>query len=113
MPWKIANKNSMEFKELIKKAKEVKDKYGKINEKPWGVAEYTQGFVGDVGDLMKLVMAKNDLRRIEDTDKKLVHELSDCLWSILIIADELGIDLEGQFVKQMDELEEKINREGK
>jgi NTP pyrophosphatase (non-canonical NTP hydrolase) len=103
----------MELKELIKKAKEVKDKYREINKKPWGVAEYTQGLVGDVGDLMKLVMAKNDLRRIEDADKKLVHELSDCLWSILIIADEIGIDLENQFMQQMNELKERIDQKGR
>jgi len=103
----------MELKELIKKAKEVKEKYRKINKKPWGVAEYTQGLVGDVGDLVKLVMAKNGFRGIEDADKKLVHELSDCLWSMLIIADELGIDLENQFMYQMNKLKERIDQEGK
>ncbi|MFA5155637.1 MAG: MazG nucleotide pyrophosphohydrolase domain-containing protein [Patescibacteria group bacterium] len=103
----------MELKELIKRAKEVKEKYRKINQKPWGVAEYAQGLVGDVGNLVKLVMVKDGFREIEDVDKKLVHELSDCLWSILVIADELGIDLEHQFIYQMDKLEERIDRGGK
>jgi len=78
-----------------------------------GALERTQGFMGDAGDLMKLVMAKYGLRTIEDIDKKLAHELSDCLWSILIIADELGIDIEKEFGKNMDELERHIEGEDK
>ena len=100
----------MEFKEFVKKAKEIKEKYCRINPKPWGVAEYTQGFAGDVGDLMKLMMAKNEFRTIENVEEKLAHELSDCLWSILVIADELGIDLEREFMNQMDALKERIDR---
>lgn len=98
----------MELKELIKKAKEIKERYASLNKKQWGVAEYTQGFVGDVGDLMKLIMTKEGFREIENIDEKLKHELSDCLWSILIIADELGIDLETEFMKNMDKLKKRL-----
>ncbi len=87
----------MELNELLKKAKEIKEKYREVNPKLWGATEYAQGFVGDVGDLLKLVMAKNEFRKVEQVDAKLAHELSDCLWSILIIADELGIDEEDFF----------------
>jgi NTP pyrophosphatase (non-canonical NTP hydrolase) len=99
----------MEFKKFIEKAREIKAIYDKTNQKRWGVAEYAQGFVGDVGDLVKLVMAKNEFRDMENIDEKLSHELSDCLWSIIVIADEVGIDLEGEFMKQMDALKEKVN----
>lgn len=98
----------MELKDLIQKAKEVKDKYASLDQRPWGVAEYTQGFVKDVGDLTKLVMAKNGFRKEESVDEKLEHELCDCLWSVLVIADELGIDIENEFPKQMESLKEKI-----
>ena len=105
----------MEFKELINRAIEVRNKYSKIEikltGKPWGVSERTQGFVADAGDLMKLIMAKNKLRKIEGVDEKLAHEVSDCLWSILVIADELGIDIEREFEKNMKELEKKIEAE--
>lgn len=104
----------MEFKELIKKAKEVQLAYKNLNNnsgtKQWTIAEYAQGFVGDVGDLAKLIMAKNNYRAIEDVDKKLAHELADCLWSIIIISGELGIDLEAEFVNTMNELERKIKQ---
>ena len=101
----------MEFKEIIKRAKEIQKAYKLFNEKsghkPWSVAEYTQGFMGDVGDLAKLVMVKNNFRYKEDVDKKLAHELSDCLWSIIVISGELGVDLEKEFLLTMDELEQK------
>lgn len=107
----------MNLNDLINKAKDIRDKYSKIETKvsgkPWGVSERMQGFVGDVGDLMKLVMAKNKLRKGEDVDAKLAHELADCLWSILLIADELGIDLEKEFFKNMDNLEKRIENESK
>lgn len=100
----------MELKELIKKAKKIKEKYASLNKKQWSVTEYTQGLVGDVGDLMKLVMVKEGFREIENYNEKLKHELSDCLWSILVIADELGIDLEKEFMKNMGELKRKLKK---
>jgi len=102
----------MELKELVDRAKVIKDKYAVIESKaggkPWGSLERTQGLVGDVGDLMKLMMAKNNLRKIDNVDEKLAHELADCLWAILVISEELGIDIGKEFVKNMEELENKI-----
>jgi NTP pyrophosphatase (non-canonical NTP hydrolase) len=94
--------NSVTFHILTQKAKVIKEKYAAQNEgfgrKKWEATDYYQGFVGDVGDLGKLIMAKNNLREYKDQDKKLAHELADCLWSILILADELGVDLEKEFL---------------
>jgi NTP pyrophosphatase (non-canonical NTP hydrolase) len=105
--------NHMEFKKLLNRAIAVRNKYTKLELKTvgraWGASEHTQGFMADAGELMKLVMAKNGLRNIDDIDVKLSHELSDCLWSILIIADELGIDIEKEFSKNMDDLEKNID----
>ncbi|GAB4148742.1 MAG: hypothetical protein OHK0017_11770 [Patescibacteria group bacterium] len=102
----------MTLSQLQALAIEIKQKYNELNaqdgHKPWTLAEYTQGFVGDVGDLMKLVMAKNGYRRGQDVDEKLKHELADCLWSILLIAEVSGIDLEQEFVKNMDQLKLRI-----
>lgn len=102
----------MDLKKLTKKANEIKDAYIVLNKKEgrkkWSKSEYVQGFIGDVGDLSKLIMAKNNFRHIEDVDKKISHELSDCLWSILIIADELDIDLESEFLNSMKELKKRI-----
>jgi NTP pyrophosphatase (non-canonical NTP hydrolase) len=105
----------MEFIDLIKKSKELKQAYALLNRtegsKAWGVNEYMQGFVGDVGDLAKLIMAKKGFRYSakSDLDDKLAHELADCLWSIITIADELDIDLEEEFMKTVNQLQEKIS----
>jgi NTP pyrophosphatase (non-canonical NTP hydrolase) len=69
------------------------------------------GFVGDVGDLSKIIMAKHGLRNMEDVDEKLAHELSDCLWSILVLASKYGIDLPNEFMKTMDFLDKSIDQE--
>jgi NTP pyrophosphatase (non-canonical NTP hydrolase) len=73
--------------------------------RPWTREEVMQGFVGDVGDLMKLVMAKAGTRPIADADRKLAHELSDCLWSVLVLAKLYDVDLEKEFLATMTELE--------
>ena len=105
----------MELSDLQNRAKEIKELYDRKNEhdgnKKWTASDYTAGFVGDVGDLSKLVMAKQGLRNSENVDEKLAHELADCLWSILVIAKELDIDLEQSFEQTMSELEAKLKHE--
>lgn len=104
----------MQFQDIIKRARAIKKAYDALNRregnKVWGVSEYTQGLVGDVGDLMKLIMAKKGFRfsAEENVSAALKHELADCLWSVLMIADELGINLEKEFVATMNKLESKI-----
>jgi NTP pyrophosphatase (non-canonical NTP hydrolase) len=66
------------------------------------------GFVGDVGDLAKLVMAESGVRHIPGAKEKLAHELADCLWSILVLADTFDVDLEQAFLQTMDDLEQHI-----
>ena len=58
---------------------------------------------------MKLVMAKEGRREgPANLDAKLEHELADCLWSVLVLADAYGVDLERAFATTMDELEAKL-----
>ncbi len=102
-----------DLKDLQKRALEIRAKYAELNVKDghdqWNAKEYMMGFVGDVGDLTKLVMAQENLRHIEGADAKLAHELSDCLWSVLVLAKQYNIDLEKEFLKTMDELKVKID----
>ncbi len=78
--------------------------------RPWGPAELAQGFVGDVGDLMKLVMAKEGLRpaKAKNLDAALAHELADCLWSVLLLAEAYAVKLEPAFLTTMRDLEQKL-----
>ena len=59
---------------------------------------------------MKLVLAKDGVRDIENVDEKLAHELSDCLWSVLVLAEEYDINIETSFLNSMNDLEEKIEQ---
>ncbi|MEY3775684.1 MAG: hypothetical protein RLZZ129_2464 [Verrucomicrobiota bacterium] len=79
--------------------------------RPWTAAEFAQGFAGDVGDLMKLTMARQGLRPAENLEARLAHELADCLWSVLVLAEAHDVDLEKAFLKTMDELEQRIAAE--
>jgi NTP pyrophosphatase (non-canonical NTP hydrolase) len=77
----------------------------------WNEQQLMAGFVGDVGDLSKIIMAKHGLRNMENIDRKLAHELSDCLWSVLVLANKYKIDIGAEFNKTMDELEGRISQE--
>ncbi|MEM9952879.1 MAG: MazG nucleotide pyrophosphohydrolase domain-containing protein [Chloroflexota bacterium] len=99
----------MNFKQLSDRAMEIREKFGDFElangERKWTREDVMMGFVGDVGDLAKLVMAHQNIRAIPDKDVKLEHELADCLWSILVLARMYDIDLESAFLDTMNELE--------
>ena len=99
----------MELAQLSDRAMQIRECFAALEQRragrAWTREEIMQGFVVDVGDLMKLVMAKAGTRIVDDIDRKLAHELSDCLWSVLVLARLYGIDLEKEFLKTMDELE--------
>jgi hypothetical protein len=73
----------MEFQKIIERAMHVRGQYEAKEKQQYGSAwtseEVALGFVGDVGDLAKLVMAENGTRNIANSREKLEHELSDCL----------------------------------
>lgn len=102
----------MEFSKLSDRAIEIRSKYAELERmkygREWTPAEIAQGFVGDVGELMELVMAKSGIREKADIDAKLAHELADCLWSILVLARKYDIDIEQAFVQTMSELDKRI-----
>ncbi|MEN9327966.1 MAG: hypothetical protein RI947_774 [Candidatus Parcubacteria bacterium] len=103
----------MDIKELSKRAIEVRQKYAELEKlktgKEWSNLNLMEGFVGDIGDLMKLVMAKEGVREIENVDEKLAHELADCLWSVLVLSEKYGIDIEQVFLKTMNDLDKRIS----
>ena len=76
---------------------------------PWGTGDLALGFVGDVGDLAKLVMAANGRREVPDALAKLGHELADCLWVVLVLADRFGVDLVSEFGRMTAEIEQQIS----
>jgi NTP pyrophosphatase (non-canonical NTP hydrolase) len=102
----------MSFEKLTTRAMNIralyKSKESAAYGRAWTREEIMLGMVGDVGDLAKLVLAQEGVRDIPDHNSKLKHELSDCLWSLLVLSNEYGIDLEHEFLKTMDNLERKL-----
>ena len=105
----------MNIHEVITRSAEIRQKYDQLNTKngvAWEGPDFMAGFVGDVGDLSKLIMAKQGLRGDQpaDLDAQIAHELADCLWSICVLADKYGIDLETAFQTTMNELDARLDR---
>ena len=102
----------MELTQLTERAMQIRQCFAAYEQRrtgrTWTREEIMQGFVVDVGDLMKLVMAKAGARRVENVDARLSHELSDCLWSVLVLARMYDVNLEKEFLRTMDEIEHKL-----
>jgi NTP pyrophosphatase (non-canonical NTP hydrolase) len=109
-----AEDQGMEFAVLVQRALEVRQQYAEWERRrygrPWSREEVALGLAGDVGDLMKLVQAQEGVRDIPDAKDKLAHELADCLWSVLVLADLYDVELEQAFLQTMDELEAHLSR---
>lgn len=102
----------MNFQQIIEQARIIRAKYAELeknrNGREWSGEELALGFMGDVGDLAKLIQAKEGIRSADNVDEALAHELSDCLWSVIVIADKYGVDLEKAMIKTMSELDNRL-----
>jgi NTP pyrophosphatase (non-canonical NTP hydrolase) len=102
----------MEFQKIVDRAMEIRRLYEQKEKQlygsPWTSVEIALGFVGDVGDLAKLISAENGRRNILNSKEKLEHELADCLWSIIILSNLHDVELEKSFVETMDRLEKHL-----
>lgn len=68
------------------------------------------GMVKDVGNLSKFLMIKGGYRNdlSGDVKEKLKHELADILFSVFVLSDKLGVDLEESFWETMNGIEKKL-----
>jgi NTP pyrophosphatase (non-canonical NTP hydrolase) len=100
----------MEMQNLAQRARAVRRLYAAFEQRSygrsWTAEELALGFVGDVGDLMKLVVAREGVRAIPDAEAKLRHELADCLWSLFVLADCHRVDLEQAFIETTPRFED-------
>lgn len=98
--------------QLQKRAEEIRAKYHEYNLKsgqsPWNSVDYVAGLAGDVGDLVKIVMALENKRGGDDLDQKLKHELGDILWVLFVLAERYNVNLEEAFLGTMNELDERL-----
>jgi NTP pyrophosphatase (non-canonical NTP hydrolase) len=105
---------AMDFQELQAQARDVRARYAAMETarygREWTSEEIMLGFLGDVGDLAKLVQGKAGVRPREDLDEALAHELADCLWCVVTLADAYGVDLEAAFTQTMESLSEHLKQ---
>jgi NTP pyrophosphatase (non-canonical NTP hydrolase) len=106
----------MDFGEVAQRAREIRALYAEWETRrdgqAWTATDLMAGLVGDVGDLSKLVAAHAGRRPgPDDLEAALGHELADCLWSVLALADALDIDLERSFADTMDTLETHVRQQ--
>ncbi len=107
----------MEFQEIQQRALAIRKQYETWEKeqygRSWTPEEIAMGFVGDVGDLLKLLLAHEGVRHIPQKEVKLAHEFADCLWSLLVLSQKYNIDLEQAFLQAMETLEEHLNSKRK
>ncbi|MGW9134578.1 nucleotide pyrophosphohydrolase [Streptomyces sp. NPDC055681] len=102
----------MDLNELQRRALRIHDLYVELNLRErgrvWTREEFMLGFVGDVGDLAKIVMAQEGARDMPGGRAALEHELADCLWSVLVLAHRYDVELDVAFLHTMDEVAQSI-----
>jgi NTP pyrophosphatase (non-canonical NTP hydrolase) len=96
---------------LQDRAMEIRRRYNDLEKKrgsqPWDALKLANGFKKDVSDLIEIIEKRN-------LDQKMLnHELADCLWSVLVIAKKLDVDIERAFWTTMLELDNRIDGEMK
>jgi NTP pyrophosphatase (non-canonical NTP hydrolase) len=102
----------MDLEALQARALEIAELYDEhhvtAGRAPWTTGDLALGFVGDVGDLAKLVMAVDGRRVIPDAEAGLGHELADCLWSVLVLAGRYRVDLVAEFARMTDGIQQHL-----
>jgi NTP pyrophosphatase (non-canonical NTP hydrolase) len=72
----------------------------------WSLSDLVAGLATDVGDLARLVAAKQGLRPApSDLQESLAHEIADCMWAVFVIADKVGVDVPTAFAAGLRDLE--------
>ena len=103
----------MTFEYAAGGARRTRELYRRLEQRrygrEWDVRDLFIGFQGDVGDLAQLLGAQQGVRPgPEDLHAAIGHEIADCMWSLFVIADELGLDVESSFAALLDELTARI-----
>lgn len=101
--------SGMDFDEMRQMARTSREAYRELEVvrcgREWSLQDLFVGMVGDIGDLAQLLGALEGVRPgPDDLRASIGHELSDVLWSVLVIANELNIDLAAAFAELHDTL---------
>lgn len=80
----------------------------------WTTNDLVIGLVKDVGDLAEIVQRLEGKRPTRSTSPRadLEHELGDCLWSLLVIADRFDIDVAQAYENTIGDISNWIDQQG-
>lgn len=105
----------MKLQDISHEALRIKKLYAKYEKKKfgrkWKKEEMFTGLVSDIGDLSRLILAKEGMMNIDHLKERMEHEISECLWGILVLANEYDIDVEDAFTRNMKALEKRIKND--
>jgi NTP pyrophosphatase (non-canonical NTP hydrolase) len=107
----------MDLEEMSERAGQVRRRFAEFETRThgaeWTIDDLVLGLVTDVGDLAAAVQRVEGRRPGTGTDPRhaLRHELSDCLWSILVIARHFDVDLAEAFPATMDDIDDWLDRQ--
>ena len=103
----------MKYSEMVGLARETRVLFEKFEQKTsgktWGNEELLIGLVTDVGDLARLILAKEGFRSVSGSlEYKLRHELADCLWAIIVLAEKNKINLSEALQEMNKDIKKKL-----
>ena len=94
---------------LQNRAMEIRRRYNQLErsrgKEPWDALQLAKGLKKDVSDLIAML----EISELEPI--KVSHELADCLWSVLVLARKLDVDIERAFWTTMLELDNRLDGE--
>ncbi len=73
----------------------------------WTTTDLVSGLMTDVGDLAAAIQRVQGRRpeRATPPMEELQHELGDCLWVLMVLADRFDVDLDAAFVSTMTSID--------
>ena len=107
----------MEIEKYQEEALRIKNLYSELESKNcgrvWSNEEIFIGLVSDIGDMSRLILAKEGAMKVVNVEAALEHEISDCMWALFVLAKNYNIDIEKAFFENMKGLENRIDGEMK
>ena len=105
----------IDFTAATARARHIREPYKQLEERlhgsAWTPQEVMLGYLYDIGELGRLVLAAEDRWLHEgDLPGELEDKLSECLWWVLVLADRLGVDITKAFTTRMNELDVQLTK---
>jgi NTP pyrophosphatase (non-canonical NTP hydrolase) len=105
----------IDFTAATARALHIRELYKQLEERlhgsAWTPQEMMLGYLYDIGELGRMVMAGEDRWLHEgDLPRELQDKLSECLWWVLVLADRLGVDITKAFITKMNDVDVQLTK---